>query len=119
MATYRRNRRVSLGSAYVLACGTPDTKVNDAYLMSGNLVAEYGPHNGGRVKPYRRLDLSVSYDFAAKGSVRSGINISLYNVTMHGNDFFYRIKVYDNHFIYNVFKFLMPIMPSINYFCKF
>lgn len=119
VATYRINRRVSLGTTYVLASGTPYTKVNYAYLMSGNLVTEYGPHNGGRVKPYRRLDLSVSYDFAAKGSVRSGINISLYNVTMHGNDLFYRIKVYDNHVRYNGFKFLMPIMPSINYFCKF
>lgn len=119
VATYRINRRVSLGSTYVLASGTPYTKVNYAYLMSGNLVTEYGPHNGDRVKPYMRLDLSVSYDFATKGKVRSGINFSLYNVTMHGNDLFYRIKVYDNHVRYNAFKFLMPIMPSVNYYCKF
>lgn len=119
VATYRINRRVSLGSTYVLASGTPYTKVNYAYLMSGNLVTEYGPHNGDRVKPYMRLDLSVSYDFATKGKVRSGINFSLYNVTMHGNDLFYRIKVYDNHVRYNAFKFLMAIMPSINYYCKF
>lgn len=119
VATYRINRRVSLGSTYVLASGTPYTNVNYAYLMSGNLVTEYGPHNGSRVKPYMRLDLSVSYGFATKGSVRSGINFSLYNVTMHGNDLFYRIKVYDNHVRYNGFKFLMPIMPSINYYCKF
>lgn len=119
VATYRINRRVSLGATYVLASGTPYTNVNYAYLMSGNLVTEYGPHNGDRVKPYMRLDLSVSYDFATKGKVRSGINFSLYNVTMHGNDLFYRIKVYDNHVRYNAFKFLMPIMPSINYYCKF
>ena len=119
VATYRINRRVSLGSTYVLASGTPYTKVNYDYLMSGNLVTEYGPHNGDRVKPYMRLDLSVSYGFATKGKVRSGINFSLYNVTMHGNDLFYRIKVYDNHVRYNAFKFLMPIMPSINYYCKF
>ena len=119
VATYRINRRVSLGSTYVLASGTPYTKVNYAYLISGNLVTEYGPHNGDRVKPYMRLDLSVSYDFATKGKVRSGINFSLYNVTMHGNDLFYRIKVYDNHVRYNGFKFLMPIMPSLNYYCKF
>lgn len=119
VATYRINRRISFGATYVLASGTPYTKVNYAYLMSGNLVTEYGPHNGSRVKPYMRLDLSVSYDFATKGSVRNGINFSLYNVTMHGNDLFYRIKVYDNHVRYNAFKFLMPIMPSINYYCKF
>lgn len=119
VATYRINRRLSLGTTYVLASGTPYTKVNYAYLMSGNIVTEYGPHNGNRVSPYMRLDLSMSYDFSTKGSVRSGINFSLYNVTMHGNDLFYRIKVYDNHVRYNGFKFLMPIMPSINYYCKF
>lgn len=54
-----------------------------------------------------------------KGSTRSGINFSLYNVTMHRNDLFYRIKVYDNHVRYGPFNFLMPIMPSINYYYKF
>ena len=66
-----------------------------------------------------RLDLSLSYDFIARGTRRSGINFSLYNATMHGNDLFYRIKVYDNHVRYGSFKFLMPIMPSINYYYKF
>lgn len=28
-------------------------------------------------------------------------------------------EVNDNHVRYNGFKFLMPIMPSINYYCKF
>ena len=119
VATYRINRRVNLGATYVLASGTPYTKVNDAYLMSGNIVTEYGPHNGDRVGPYMRLDVSMGYDFVMKGSTRSGINFSLYNVTMHRNDLFYRIKVYDNHVRYGPFNFLMPIMPSINYYYKF
>ena len=50
---------------------------------------------------------------------RSGINLSLYNATLHKNDLFYRIKVYDGHVRYGVFRFLMPIMPSINYYYKF
>ena len=119
VATYRINRRINLGATYVLASGTPYTKVNDAYLMSGNIVTEYGSHNGDRVGPYMRLDLSMGYDFVMKGSTRSGINFSLYNVTMHRNDLFYRIKVYDNHVRYGPFNFLMPIMPSINYYYKF
>ena len=119
VATYRINRRLNLGATYVLASGTPYTKVNDAYLMSGNIVTEYGSHNGDRVGPYMRLDVSMGYDFVMKGSTRSGINFSLYNVTMHRNDLFYRIKVYDNHVRYGPFNFLMPIMPSINYYYKF
>ena len=67
-----------------------------------------------------RLDLSVVMILQRRAAFVAGMKIfSLYNVTMHGNDLFYRIKVYDNHVRYNGFKFLMPIMPSINYYCKF
>lgn len=119
VATYKIGNRISLGATYVLASGTPYTQVNYAYLMANNLVTEYGPHNGSRVAPYRRLDLSVNYDFVMQGSKRSGINFSIYNVTMHRNDLFYRIKVYEDHVSYRAFRFLMPIMPSVNYYYKF
>lgn len=119
VATYKIGRRISLGATYVLASGTPYTQVNYAYLMANNLVTEYGPHNGARVAPYSRLDLSMNYDFVMRGSKRSGINFSIYNVTMHRNDLFYRIKVYEDHVSYKAFRFLMPIMPSINYYYKF
>lgn len=119
VATYRLGRKTSLGATYVLASGTPYTQVNYVYMVANNLVTEYGPHNGSRVAPYMRLDVSMNYDFKVRGSKRSGINFSLYNVTMHENDLFYRIKVWKDHVSYRAFRFVMPILPSISYYYKF
>lgn len=119
VGTYRLGKRWSLGATFVAASGTPYTHVDYAYLVSGNLVTEYGEHNAERLNPYIRLDTSLSYDWMTKRSRRSGINFSLYNLTMHKNDLFYRLKVYDGHVRYGVFRFLMPILPSVNYYYKF
>lgn len=119
VGTYQIGKRWSLGATFVTSTGTPYTPVDYAYLVSGNLVTEYGEHNSSRMNPYIRLDMSLSYDWMTKGSRRSGINFSLYNLTMHKNDLFYRLKVYNGHVRYGVFRFLMPILPSINYYYKF
>ena len=119
VATYKVGKRINLGATYVLASGTPYTRIKYAYLIANNIVTEYERHNGERVNPYMRLDLSLSYDFKPKGDKRSGINFSLYNATMHRNDLFYRVKVYNGHVRYGVFRFLMPILPSLNYYYKF
>lgn len=119
VGTCRLGKRWSIGATFVVASGTPYTHVDYAYLVSGNLVTEYGEHNAERMNPYMRLDMSLNYDWTTKGSRRSGINFSVYNLTMHKNDLFYRLKVYNGHVRYGTFCFLMPILPSINYYYKF
>lgn len=120
VGTCRIGRRWSIGGMFVAASGTPYTKVEQFYLVSGNILSSYGPHNGSRLNPYMRLDLSVCYDFAVGRGRRSGINLSLYNVTMHDNDLFYRLKVTKgNTVVYTPLRFIMPILPSINYYYKF
>lgn len=119
VGTCRLGKRWSIGATFVVASGTPYTHVDYAYLVSGNLVTEYGEHNAERMNPYMRLDMSLNYDWTTRGSRRSGINFSVYNLTMHKNDLFYRLKVYNGHVRYGTFRFLMPILPSINYYYKF
>lgn len=91
------------------------------YLLGNRLMTEYGSHNGDRVNPYMRLDLSLNYDFKTRGSRRMGLNFSLYNVTMKKNDLFYRVKVSrrENKIIYSTFRFALPIMPSVNLYHYF
>ena len=110
---------MELGAIYVLASGVPFTRIKYAYMVSNNIVSEYGPYNGDRIKPYMRLDLSMNYDFKNSGDKRSGINFSLYNATMYNNILSYRIKVYKGQVRYATFSFLMPILPSISYYYKF
>lgn len=119
VATYKIGKRMELGATFVLASGVPFTRIKYAYMVSNNIVSEYGPYNGDRIKPYMRLDLSMNYDFKNSGDKRSGINFSLYNATMYNNILSYRIKVYKGQVRYATFSFLMPILPSISYYYKF
>lgn len=119
VATYKIGKRIELGATYVLASGVPFTRIKYAYMVFNNIVSEYGPYNGDRIKPYMRLDLSMNYDFKNSGDKRSGINFSLYNATMYNNILSYRIKVYKGQVRYATFSFLMPILPSISYYYKF
>jgi hypothetical protein len=66
-----------------------------------------------------RLDLSANYDFRMRNGRRSGINLSVYNATMHGNDIYYRLKIYENGIAAKPFRFALIIMPSINYYYHF
>lgn len=119
VGTYRLDRHWSFGGTLVVASGTPYTRIKRFYLISSNIVTEYGPHNGERLNPYLRLDLSANYDFCARNGKRRGINFSLYNATMHSNDIFRRLKVYKNGFAYKPYRFILPVLPSVSYYQNF
>ena len=38
---------------------------------------------------------------------------------MHGNDIYYRLKIYKDRFAAKPFRFMLKIMPSINYYYQF
>lgn len=117
--TYKIGGRWSFGGTYVLASGTPYTAPTRFYLISNNIISEFSEHNSNRLRPYRRLDLSANYDLSNKGNRRSGLNFSLYNVTMARNDLFVRLKIKDGQFANKPYRFMLPIMPSVNYYLHF
>ena len=119
MATYRLNSHWSFGGTYVFASGTPFTAPRKFYLLNESLVSVFGEHNANRLNPYMRVDLSVNYDFHQRHGRRSGINVSVYNLTMHENDIYYRLKIYQDRFAAKPFRFLLKIMPSVNYYYQF
>lgn len=119
VATYRLSPRWSLGATYVLASGTPYTAPKQFYLIAGNVITEFYERNAWRVPPYMRLDVAVNYDFRTRAGRRSGLNLSVYNVTAHNNILFYRMKIYDNQLYSGTFSFILPLMPSLNYYYQF
>lgn len=119
VATYRFNDRWSVGGTFVYASGTPFTAPKHFFIMNGQLISEYGEYNANRLKPYSRLDLSVNYNLKKTDSHESGINFSLYNALLHRNDVFFRLKINESKFYYSPTHFLMKILPSISYYCKF
>lgn len=97
----------------------PYTAPERFYLINNNIITEFGEHNGRRIGTYARLDLSASYDFRVRGRRRSGINVSVYNATMHHNELFRRLKIRDDKFANKSFSFILNIMPSVNYYYSF
>lgn len=120
IATYSLPRHWSFGFNLVFASGTPFTAPVSMEFINGNIVSQYGPYNGNRIKPYFRLDASANYKWKSRRGMEKGINISLYNVTCRSNDLFYRVKFKHNkEFAYRPLSFFIPILPSVSYFCKF
>ena len=109
----------NVSSIFVAASGTPFTAPTSFYVYNGNMVSEYGDHNGNRLNAYIRLDLSVSYWLVKRRTRERGLSFSLYNVTSHRNDLFYRLKLHEDQYGYRPVHFAADILPSVSYFEKF
>lgn len=119
VGTYKLNHRWSLGATAVLASGTPYTAPRQFMLINNNIITEFCEHNSHRLNPYFRVDVSANYEFKPRGRCSSGINFSIYNITMHNNDLYYRLKIYNDQFGNRPYRFVMPLLPSINYYYRF
>lgn len=120
VVTYNHNKKWNFGATVVYASGTPFTAPKSLALVNGYVVTQYCSHNGARLKPYFRTDLSANYRWKGKRLREQGINFSLYNATCHANNLFYHVKTTkDGKLGYKEVSFVMFALPSISYFCKF
>ena len=119
VATYQLGHRWSLGTTFVYASGTPFTAPRAFYVVNENIVSDFAGHNANTLRPYMRLDLSVNYKLVCKGEREQGFNFSLYNATAKNNDIYYRLKLRNGKFGYKPLRFVLPLMPSVSYYCKF
>ena len=114
--------RWDFGGVFVLASGAPYTAAESFYMVGGTLITEMSPKNYYRMKPYLRLDLSVSYYFRRLSDGRGhGLTFALYNATGYKNDiFFMPKKSNDQHgFSYGPMSLYLRWLPSLSYFHKF
>ncbi len=121
VATYALRKHWSFGATFVYASGTPFTAPVSLMWINGNLISQFGKHNANRLKPYCRLDLSANYKWQGKWIKEQGINLSIYNVTACENQLFYTIHYshHDAYFNYAPQSFMLRVLPSVSYFCKF
>ena len=70
------------------------------------------------MRTYFRTDLSANYWIKPQ---RSGINVSVYNVSGVPNEMYYHIWLnYDKREVsYGSVKMNLRFMPTVSYFCKF
>lgn len=118
--TYSAGSHWNFGTTFVYASGTPFTAPQCLSLINGNIITQFGDYNACRLGQYCRLDISINYKWKSRHFREKGINLSLYNATSHRNELFYYIKIHDDgKFAYRPVTFLLDILPSISYFCKF
>ncbi len=82
-------------------------------------MVKYGERNSKRLSPYIRLDLSVSFNIHDKGRFRDGVNISVQNVTARKNQMTATLKIKNGQYSYAPTALVIPVLPSINYYCTF
>lgn len=107
------------GGTFIFASGLPFTAPEYFYLSSGQILASYGEHNACRMRPYIRLDLSVTYAIIKNQKQENGINLSLYNALGRHNDISYRITKDEKGYAYSPASFFLQFVPSISYYHKF
>ena len=105
---------------FICASGRPFTAPESYYLSSGKIIMSYGEHNACRMRPYIRMDLSVTYTLNKNEKYENGLNLSIYNVLARKNDVMYKLKINkSNQFAYQPLSFMLRLVPSISYYHKF
>ena len=111
--------RWNFSGTFIYASGLPFTAPESFYISSGQVIANYGDHNGSRMRPYIRMDLSVTCSFIRNDRQENGLNLSVYNVLGRRNDIMYRVLADADGFSFAPASIPMRFMPSISYYHKF
>lgn len=112
-------KRWEFGGNLILASGVPYTPITSVYYMSETVMVKYGERNSKNLSPYFRLDLSVSFNVHTKGRWQDGFNISVQNATARHNQLMATLKIREGQYCYAPASLIIPVIPSINYYCKF
>lgn len=85
---YKINERWSINTTFVYGSGQTTTPVVNRYLISGNIVNEYGDRNSYRLPAYHRMDIGATYILKDNEKRYSDLNISVYNLYSRQNPYF-------------------------------
>lgn len=124
ITTYELNKKWTFSVVWVYATGNAMTIPISRYFIEGNIVNEYGERNAYRMKPYHRLDLSVTYYFKKKKNFEHNLNFSVFNAYNRYNPYYIYFETTGN---INDFKLetkakqvsLFPVLPSVTWNFKF
>ena len=118
VCSYKINKWDFSGT-FVYASGAPFTAPESYYISSGQILTVFGEHNACRMRPYIRLDLSVTYNIIRTEKHENGINVSLYNALARENDVMYRVRAENGKYSYRPMSFFLKLVPSVSYYHKF
>lgn len=119
--TWQPVHRLTLSASYTYATGTPYTRAKYGYMIGGNLICEYFPHNSSRLPDYKRLDLSATWRLGAAGRHRLVhlIGVSVYNALCNRNVLFSYTSYSLADGITQKQSVMRAVIPSVSYTVEF
>ena len=123
---YQISKRLNLSTVFVYASGNTFTLPEQAYIIDGQMILDWGTRNSYRMDPYHRLDLSLTLKGKKKKKFESNWSLSIYNLYNRQNPYFIYFDIENNlgeedGSIELKAKqvSLFPIIPSISWNFKF
>ncbi|HET8827973.1 MAG TPA: TonB-dependent receptor [Pelobium sp.] len=121
---YQAGKNWMIGTNFSLASGSAFTMPVSRYLISGNVVNEYGAYNGSKMPIFHRLDFSATRELRKSEKFESSLTFSVYNLYSRQNPIYtfflaegdlesQRVAISQKNVS------LLPILPAINYRIKF
>ncbi len=113
------NKRWDLTTLFTFSTGNAFTMPLSRYLISGNVINEYGKYNSARMPSYHRLDMALNYHSKLSQYCESTFSISIYNVYNRLNpiyNFFLASGDLKDHIsVQKKSIALLPVLPAISY----
>ena len=123
---YQISKRLNISSVFVYASGNTFTLPEQAYLIDGQILIDWGYRNSYRMEPYHRMDLSITLKGKENKKFESNWSISVYNVYNRQNPYFIYFDIEnslgqeDGSIELKAKQVsLFPIIPSISWNFKF
>lgn len=125
--THQLTEQLVMSFVWVYSTGNTATMPVSRYIISGNIVNEYGPRNGFRMPAYHRGDFSLTWypkSKKKKRKIEESWNFSIYNFYNRRNPYFIYFNVSGDLLAGDVTiqakqVSLFPFLPSITWNFKF
>ncbi|WP_256011023.1 TonB-dependent receptor [Desertivirga xinjiangensis] len=120
LAAYHLNPKWSLSFSFTYATGNAYTKPVGRYLLSGNIVNEYGSYNGARIPAYHRADVAATHKLKSTARTESSLSFSVYNLYNRQNPAYVFFLAEGDLTKYSVSVqpksvAILPFLPSVTY----
>ena len=124
VVNYAIGEKWTFSAVFVYATGSMYTPMTGRYIVSNNVVNEYGKYNSARMPAYHRCDVSATFLLKKTESRESKLIFSIYNLYNRRNPFFVYPEVSGNllHYTLSVSPkevSIFPILPSVGWEFQF